>query len=149
MRNSANDAFFTAESLENLSEAPVRESIQNSLDAAQRSDGNKETEVAVARLLRANRISGWRKQREVRILFPKARLAVFVDGCFWHGCPRHATRPKNNASFWRRKLAANKKRDQLVNRALRQAGWRVVRIWECALQKKPAAYLKRILSALD
>jgi len=63
------------------------------------------------------------------------RLALFVDGCFWHGCPKHATKPKNNASFWRKKLAGNKRRDELVTRTLRRAGWKVVRIWECALQR--------------
>ena len=81
-------------------------------------------------------------------IFRRKRLAVFVDGCFWHGCPRHATKPKNNALFWRRKLSGNKQRDQLVNRALRRGGWRVVRIWECALQKKPAACLGKILKTL-
>lgn len=68
-------------------------------------------------------------------VFFKSRTAVFVDGCFWHGCPRHATQPRNNAAFWRKKLAGNKRRDALVTRTLRKAGWRVVRIWECALQR--------------
>jgi DNA mismatch endonuclease (patch repair protein) len=58
-----------------------------------------------------------------------------VDGCFWHGCPKHATRPKNNRAFWRRKLSANKARDRLVNRTLRRAGWRVLRIWEHSLRQ--------------
>ena len=61
---------------------------------------------------------------------------MFVDGCFWHGCSRHATQPKQNASFWREKLAANRTRDRLVNRTLRAQGWRVVRIWEHELTKK-------------
>jgi DNA mismatch endonuclease, patch repair protein len=69
-------------------------------------------------------------------VFPKQRVAVFVDGCFWHGCPRHATQPKNNRAFWRKKLAGNKARDELVNRALLRAGWRVVRIWDHELQKR-------------
>lgn len=127
-----------------------------------RGRGNKETELALARLLRMNKISGWRKQQEVRIrklevrsfrvkpdfVFKEVRLALFVDGCFWHGCPKHATKPKNNASFWRRKLAGNKKRDNVVTRTLRKSGWRVVRIWECALQKRPQSCLKRILRKL-
>ncbi len=69
-------------------------------------------------------------------VFPKLRLAVFVDGCFWHGCPRHATKPRHNAAFWRRKLAANRTRDRRVNRTLRAAGWRVLRIWEHELAKR-------------
>jgi DNA mismatch endonuclease (patch repair protein) len=71
-------------------------------------------------------------------VFPKLKLAVFVDGCFWHGCPRHATKPKNNRVFWQRKLAANRERDRLVNRSLKRAGWQVVRIWECELGREAA-----------
>jgi DNA mismatch endonuclease (patch repair protein) len=82
-------------------------------------------------------------------VFRKSQTAVFVDGCFWHGCPRHATRPKNNRAFWRRKLLANRIRDKLVTRTLRQTGWRVIRIWECALQKKPQSCVQRILRATD
>jgi DNA mismatch endonuclease (patch repair protein) len=60
---------------------------------------------------------------------------IFVDGCFWHGCPKHATQPKNNRAFWRRKLEGNKTRDRVVTRTLRAQGWRVVRIWEHELQR--------------
>jgi DNA mismatch endonuclease (patch repair protein) len=74
-------------------------------------------------------------------VFLKLRLAVFVDGCFWHACPRHATTPRNNAAFWRKKLSANKARDRKVNRALRAAGWRVLRIWEHELARKREARL--------
>lgn len=76
-------------------------------------------------------------------VFRRMRMAVFVDGCSWHGCPKHATKPKNNRGFWRRKLAGNKQRDQLVNRALRRAGWRVVRIWEHELARKNETRLLR------
>jgi DNA mismatch endonuclease (patch repair protein) len=74
-------------------------------------------------------------------VFPKLRLAVFVDGCFWHACPVHATQPRNNAAFWRRKLAANTARDRAVNRALRASGWRVLRLWEHELARKQEARL--------
>jgi DNA mismatch endonuclease (patch repair protein) len=60
--------------------------------------------------------------------------AIFVDGCYWHGCPLHATSPKTNAAFWRKKLAANRTRDHLVTRTLRQLGWRVLRLWEHELK---------------
>ena len=63
-------------------------------------------------------------------VFPKHRVAVFVDGCFWHSCPQHATKPKTNVAFWQKKLAANKARDLLVGRTLRKDGWKVLRIWE-------------------
>lgn len=147
-----------------------------------RGRGNKDTELALIRIFRAHRITGWRRQVQIRIserearntstrevrtsfriprsalrvfnvrpdfIFPKLRLAVFVDGCFWHGCQRHATKPKNNAAFWRKKLAANKARDRLVTRTLRSANWRVLRIWEHELARKNAArLLRRIRSAL-
>jgi DNA mismatch endonuclease (patch repair protein) len=78
-------------------------------------------------------------------VFPRLRLAVFVDCCFWHACPVHATKPRSNAAFWRRKLAANKARDRRVNRTLRAAGWRVLRIWEHELARKNEARLLRRL----
>jgi DNA mismatch endonuclease (patch repair protein) len=105
-----------------------------------RSRGNKDTELALAKLLRATRISGWRRHQAVfgkpDFIFPKLRVAIFVDGCFWHSCPQHATKPKNNAAFWREKLAANKSRDLLVSRTLQKAGWRVLRIWEHELRPR-------------
>jgi DNA mismatch endonuclease (patch repair protein) len=72
-------------------------------------------------------------------VFPKQRLAVFVDGCFFHGCPKHATWPKNNAAFWRAKITGNMARDRLQTRLLRAHGWRVIRIWECQLVPRRAA----------
>jgi DNA mismatch endonuclease (patch repair protein) len=66
-----------------------------------------------------------------------------MDGCFWHGCPKHATKPKGNAAFWRRKLAANRGRDALVTRTLRRAGLRVLRVWEHELVRKNQARLVR------
>jgi DNA mismatch endonuclease (patch repair protein) len=69
-------------------------------------------------------------------VFRALRLAVFVDGCFWHGCPKHGTRPANNARFWREKIARNQARDAEVNRALRKKGWRVLRVWEHELTRK-------------
>src|ERR1700730_457397 len=68
--------------------------------------------------------------RTVDIVFPRARLAVFVDGCFWHDCPTHGTRPKSNVEWWRRKICQNVERDQDTNRRMRGLGWRVLRVWE-------------------
>ena len=105
-----------------------------------RSCGNKDTELALAKLLRRHGITGWRRNQPVfgkpDFVFQKFKLAVFVDGCFWHGCPKHATKPKNNRTFWRRKLVGNKTRDRAVNRVLRQVGWRVLRIWQHELKRK-------------
>jgi DNA mismatch endonuclease (patch repair protein) len=69
-------------------------------------------------------------RRQVDIAFGPARVAVFVDGCFWHSCPLHATTAKANAAFWRAKLADNRRRDRDTDRRLEEAGWRVVRVWE-------------------
>jgi DNA mismatch endonuclease (patch repair protein) len=78
-------------------------------------------------------------------VFRQERLAVFVDGCFWHGCPRHGTQPKGNRTFWKKKFAGNIARDRLVDRTLRSANWRVIRIWEHDLAKKHQAQLLRRL----
>jgi DNA mismatch endonuclease (patch repair protein) len=64
------------------------------------------------------------------IVFGPARVAVYVDGCFWHSCPEHATKPKANAEWWEQKLKRNRERDAETNRVLRENGWEVVRIWE-------------------
>lgn len=69
-------------------------------------------------------------RRRADIVFRKARVAVFVDGCFWHGCPLHATWPKANAEFWRTKIQANRARDSATDHALQEAGWTSVRVWE-------------------
>jgi DNA mismatch endonuclease (patch repair protein) len=69
-------------------------------------------------------------RRRADIVFPRLRLAVFVDGCFWHGCPQHATAPKTNSEWWRAKLEANRRRDRETDVALQAAGWKVVRVWE-------------------
>lgn len=133
-----------------------------------RSRGNKDTELALIAVFRRERITGWRRHIQIRnaecgmrnrtspqpspqrgegvrvrpdFVFPQLKVAVFVDGCFWHGCPQHATRPRNNAAFWRKKLAANRARDRLVTRTLRRAGWRVIRIWEHALARRHAGRL--------
>jgi DNA mismatch endonuclease (patch repair protein) len=80
------------------------------------------------------------------VVFPAAKLAVFVDGCFWHQCPEHATMPKRNTEFWAPKLRRNVERDRQVNRALTRAGWTVIRCWE---HEQPTDVLWRIVSTLE
>ena len=108
-----------------------------------RSRGNKATELRMIALFRAEGITGWRRNARVfgkpDFVFRRERVAVFVDGCFWHGCPRHATLPASNRAFWKAKFARNAARDREVTRTLRKAGWRVLRVWECALAKKRSA----------
>jgi DNA mismatch endonuclease, patch repair protein len=120
-----------------------------------RGAGNKDTELRLIAIFRQNGISGWRRRRRLAgrpdFVFPREKLVVFVDGCFWHGCPAHATWPKQNADFWRTKILGNQRRDREVNRLLKKAGWRVIRIWEHALAGKhrgrTVARLRRIIAA--
>jgi DNA mismatch endonuclease (patch repair protein) len=99
-----------------------------------RGSGNKGTELALAKLFRKHGVTGWRRNQPLfgkpDFTFRRQRVAVFVDGCFWHGCPRHSNMPLNNRAFWERKLTANKERDRLVTKTLRRQGWRVIRVWE-------------------
>ncbi|OZE44980.1 very short patch repair endonuclease [Rhodococcus sp. 05-2254-6] len=69
-------------------------------------------------------------RRRADLVFPRRKVAVYVDGCFWHSCPIHATAPRNNAQWWADKLAANVARDRDTDEKLLAEGWRVVRIWE-------------------
>ena len=105
-----------------------------------RGKGNKSTELRLIKLFREHRIRGWRRNYQLfgkpDFVFPQLRLALFVDGCFWHGCPSHASMPVANREFWERKLRRNKERDREVNRTLRAKGWRVLRIWQHELARK-------------
>jgi DNA mismatch endonuclease (patch repair protein) len=144
---------------------------------AQRSDvmrcvrgrGNKSTEVAFAKALHAARITGWRRHQQIRVttirnhpapktrrsfrsqpdfVFRRLRVAVFLDGCFWHCCPWHGAIPEHNAAFWRKKLRSNAERDRNVTSCLRQQGWRVIRIWEHRLQRDLAGCVALVQAAL-
>lgn len=69
-------------------------------------------------------------RRTIDIAFPRAKVAIFRDGCFWHGCPIHGTQPRHNAAWWREKIEGNQARDRDTNERLRKLGWRVIRVWE-------------------
>ncbi|RVW08619.1 very short patch repair endonuclease [Prescottella agglutinans] len=84
-------------------------------------------------------------RRRADLVFPRKKVAVYVDGCFWHSCPQHATSPKNNAQWWADKLAANVVRDRDTDARLAAAGWRVVRIWE---HEDPTEAADRVQAAL-
>lgn len=82
-------------------------------------------------------------RRRADLVFPRAHIAVFIDGCFWHGCPEHGTWPKSNATFWREKIKTNQRRDADTDRRLRKAGWEVIRIWEHEEPSKAADRIER------
>lgn len=82
----------------------------------------------------------------VDLAFPGAMVAVFVDGCFWHGCPSHGTLPKSNEPYWTQKLADNRRRDIRQTERLTQAGWYVVRAWEHEMDQGFAATVALIAS---
>lgn len=89
-------------------------------------------------------------RRTIDIAFTKMRLAVFVDGCFWHGCPEHGVAPKNNSEWWSYKLAGNRERDESTSALLANQGWRVVRVWEHQpLEEQVAVVLDALHGAAD
>lgn len=119
--------------------------------AAIRSSENKSTELKLVRLLRANRVTGWRRNQQIYgkpdFVFPKKKTVLFVDGCFWHGC-KCKTIPKQNRSFWSKKIKGNSVRDVEVGRFLRKEGWKVLRIWEHDVKKRPGKVIERVSKAL-
>jgi DNA mismatch endonuclease (patch repair protein) len=109
-------------------------------------------ELALRRILHAH---GWRfrvdyppipgLRRRADIAFPKRKIAVFVDGCYWHACPAHGTQARSNAAFWADKLSSNERRDRDTDERLGQAGWTVVRVWE---HEQPAEAAERVETQL-
>ena len=114
-----------------------------------RGKGNKTTELRMVELLRKALLKGWRRNFDLPgkpdFVWSINNLAVFVDGCFWHGhsCKRNLT-PKRNAKIWLDKIEKNRLRDRMVTRQLRRLGWEVVRIWECQLARNPERCIKKI-----
>jgi DNA mismatch endonuclease (patch repair protein) len=117
-----------------------------------RGRGNKSTELVLVHCLRRGHLHGWRRHVQMLgtpdFVFRKGRLCVFVDGCFWHGCPKCYRPPKSQKRFWSEKVQRNRKRDKRITRELTKVGWRVLRIRECQLKTNPDRCLKRIGAAL-
>jgi DNA mismatch endonuclease (patch repair protein) len=118
--------------------------------AAVKSRGNVSTELKMEKLLRFNRLKGWRKHKNIvgtpDFVWEKNKVALFVDGCFWHKCPYCFRRPKSNLAYWTKKIESNIKRDCKTNKALRLAGWNVIRVWECKINQ--CGTITRIRKAL-
>jgi DNA mismatch endonuclease (patch repair protein) len=111
-------------------------------------------EIALRRLLHA---SGLRFRKDFRVMagdvraqadvvFPRQRLVVFIDGCYWHGCPEHFRMPARNADYWQAKIARNRARDLRLTEALTDGGWRVMRVWEHEPAAQAASRIHEALS---
>ena len=123
--------------------------------ACVKSKGNKSTELKFIEILKARSISGWRRNQHVfgkpDFVFPKRKIAVFIDGCFWHGCPKHCRLPATNVEYWMNKIQGNVKRGKQVNKELKKKGWIVIRVWEhelkgCAVLSRKLNRIKKIIS---
>ena len=119
-----------------------------------RSSGNKSTELRLIKLLKCAGITGWRRNYPVKgkpdFVFIKQRVAVFVDGCFWHGHDCRNTRPLANSEYWEKKRERNAQHDIEITRIFHIRGWTVLRIWECELKKAHSnIVLERIRTALS
>ena len=117
--------------------------------SAVKSRGNKSTELRLVQLFKECGIKGWRRRYVLMgnpdFVFPKERLAIFVDGCFWHGCKKHCRIPETNRDYWVAKVNKNRKRDKLVNKTLRIKKWTVIRIWEHDLKgERNTRYFRKI-----
>jgi DNA mismatch endonuclease (patch repair protein) len=124
----------------------VRSEIRSKIMASVHSKGNLTTEILFGKLLRAAGVRGyrkhWRSQGKPDFAWPGRKIAVFVDGCFWHGCTKCKSLPTSNVKFWKDKIENNRRRDRRVTRALHRQGWKVVRIWECCVKRSSS--LQRI-----
>ena len=117
-----------------------------------KSRGNKSTELKLILVFRENNISGWRRNYKVKghpdFVFLEKKIAIFVDGCFWHGHDCRNTTPSDNKEYWDRKRQRNIQHDREVTAIFEARGWTVIRIWECELKKKNAEILMKKLEPL-
>jgi len=102
--------------------------------ASVKSRNNKSTEIRFLSILKEKGVTGWRRNYPVAgrpdFVFPRLKVAAFIDGCFWHSCPKHCRLPASNRDYWNRKIERNRIRDKKTSKALRKKGWTVIRIWE-------------------
>ncbi len=117
-----------------------------------KSRNTKTTELALIKIFKERHITGWRRTYPMigkpDFVFPKKRVVVFVDGCFWHGHDCRNVTPRENAEFWNNKREYNKTHDKLVTERIESMGWKVIRIWECELKKKNQQRLKEIIKLI-
>ena len=117
-----------------------------------KSNGNKSTEIQLIEYFHLHHITGWRRHYNVKghpdFVFLNKRIAVFVDGCFWHGHDCRHTRPDTNKEYWEKKRKKNIEHDKEITALFERRGWVVIRIWECELKKKNQGLLEKKLSKI-
>jgi DNA mismatch endonuclease, patch repair protein len=126
--------------------------LRSRIMRSNKSHGNFSTELTLIRLLRAGGISGWRRGIVIPgrpdFVFKRERLAVFIDGCYWHGCKCRRL-PKKNREYWEHKFQTNRAHDRRITQELRTSGWHVIRFWEHELKKSPKVVLRRIAREIN
>ncbi len=122
---------------------------------AVKSNGNKSTEVKLIHLFKEKKLIGWRRNYPIfgkpDFVFPKNKVAIFADGCFWHGHNCRNLSPQSNTKYWKTKIERNRKRDKRVNKILREKGWSVFRIFECKIKRSnlPRGLIKKLTETSD
>lgn len=117
-----------------------------------RSKNNKSTELKLIQIFKENNIHGWRRNYKVNghpdFVFLKKKIAIFVDGCFWHGHDCRNTKPKQNQEYWDKKRDRNMQHDKEITEYFENRGWTVIRIWECELKKSNLLLLQSKIKTL-
>lgn len=125
---------------------------QRSYNMSQIKGKNTKPEVSLRKLLFVNGIRGYRTHYKLigkpDIVFPKEKIAIFIDGCFWHKCPKCFVEPETRKKFWMEKIGGNTKRDKEVNKVLRNDGWKILRFWEHEVRKFPNKIVSKIINEL-
>ena len=116
-------------------------------------DRDTKPELEIRRRLFASGMRGYRLRPKLPgkpdIVYSRAKLAIFIDGCFWHGCPRCYTRPATRQRYWDNKLAENVSRDKVIDSSLKEMGWKTLHFWEHDVKKTPERIVKRVKISLD
>lgn len=116
-----------------------------------KSSRNKSTELSLIKFFKEEHITGWRRDYKIKgksdFVFPKLKIAIFCDGCFWHGHNCRNTKPAQNKEYWEKKIDRNKKRDKEINEYLTKLNWKVIRIWECEI--KSGEYKTTLIEELN
>lgn len=125
----------------------VSEKKRSEIMKASKPKGNKSTELKLIHLFKQLSLRGWRRNYKISgstpdFVFPKNRIAVYADGCFWHGHNCRNLTPKQNSEYWQKKIENNRIRDKQIDERLERKGWKVIRIWECEIKEQNKEILK-------